>query len=208
MGRLVNGIYGPIVGKVGPVVGSSINGRPYIKVRRYKRTGVVSDKELANRQKFAVAQAWLRPLVNFVREGFKGYSPQAQGFVAAKSHLLKNALKGVAPDFYVDPSLVKLSYGNLELPENITVEKSGNTEITFTWDTRHGREATLCDQVMMVAYDIENQHSVDSAFGEFRHKGTATYKLAAGHAWHIWFAMNAHDRSRQSDSIYLGEISM
>ena len=31
MGRLVGGLLGPIIGKVGPVIGSSRNGIPYLK---------------------------------------------------------------------------------------------------------------------------------------------------------------------------------
>jgi hypothetical protein len=61
MGRLLTGINGPIYGKVGSVIGSSRNGVPYIKGLYKKRTLKVSEKELANRQKFAAAQAWLRP---------------------------------------------------------------------------------------------------------------------------------------------------
>jgi hypothetical protein len=62
MARYLNGIHGPFIGTVGSIVGSTYNGKPYMKSRPDKRTTVVSAKELANRQKFAVAQAWLRPL--------------------------------------------------------------------------------------------------------------------------------------------------
>ena len=89
MGRLVSGINGPIIGKVGTVIGSSRNGIHYVKGPYKKRTLTVSAKELDNRKKFAAAQAWLAPLVDFVREGFRGYSQRSQGFIAAKSWLLE-----------------------------------------------------------------------------------------------------------------------
>jgi hypothetical protein len=62
MGRLVSGINGPIIGKVGDVVGSSWKGIPYLKGKYKKRAKNVSDKELANRERFAKAQAWLAPI--------------------------------------------------------------------------------------------------------------------------------------------------
>ncbi len=78
-------------GRSGTVVGSSRNGIPYLKAKSKGRTPTVSDRELFNRKKFAAAQAWLKPLLNFVREGFRGYSQRSHGFIAAKSWLLKNA---------------------------------------------------------------------------------------------------------------------
>jgi hypothetical protein len=85
MGRLISGINGPIQGKIGTVIGSSRNGVPYVKGPYKNRTLKVSVKELANRKKFAAAQYWLSPILNFVHEGFKGFSQRSQGFVAAKS---------------------------------------------------------------------------------------------------------------------------
>jgi hypothetical protein len=79
MGRLINGINGAFEGKVGSVVGSSWKGIPYIKSAYKKRTKKVSAKELANREKFAMAQDWLKPLLPFVREGYKGYSSTVEG---------------------------------------------------------------------------------------------------------------------------------
>ena len=84
MGRLLGGVNGQIQGKVGQISGSSRNGIPYIKGPYKNRTKTVSKKELLNRKKFAAAQAWLSPILDFVREGFRGYSQRSQGFVAAK----------------------------------------------------------------------------------------------------------------------------
>jgi hypothetical protein len=208
MGKLKKGINGPFTGKIGTVHGSSYNGVPYVKGPHKKRTKDISDKERANRIKFDVAQKWLSPLTGFVREGFKGYSPTAQGFVAAKSHLLRNAMKGEAPDFSIDPARVQLSYGNLDLPQNITLEKSGPVEITIRWDAGRTRNSNRHDQVMWVAYDLNDGYAAFNTTYEFRHKGSCTLTFSKDRTWHFWFAMNADDRSRQSNSVYLGEVSM
>ena len=59
MAKYLHGIAGPISGKIGPVVGSSWRGIPYLKGKYRKRTGRVSDAEKANRNKFAIAASWL-----------------------------------------------------------------------------------------------------------------------------------------------------
>ena len=134
MGRLISGLNGPIQGKVGTVIGSSRNGIPYIKGPYQKRTSRVSKKELANRKKFAAAQAWLAPLLDFVREGFRGFSQRSQGFIAAKSWLLKNAFVKDGDRLRIDPALVKVSSGDLRNPENIAVSLTETWDLKFTWN--------------------------------------------------------------------------
>ena len=92
MAKLPSGILGPLVGQIGPIVGSSRNGVPYAKGAYKSRTKNVSNAELANRKKFKVAQEFLKPILYFVRTGWAGYSETSYGFIAAKSHLLKNAM--------------------------------------------------------------------------------------------------------------------
>ena len=113
MGRLINGIHGPFVGKVGSVIGSSWKGIPYIKAAHKARTKTVSTAEKGNRNKFAMAQRWLKHVLEFVRIGFKGYTPTVEGFLAAKSLLLRNSFEGVKPDIFINPALVKLGHGTL-----------------------------------------------------------------------------------------------
>ena len=112
MGKLINGINGPFLGKVGNGIGSSWKGIPYIKGPYKKRTGKASEGEKGNRNKFGMAQRWLQPALPFVREGFKNYSPTVDGFLAAKSWLLLHSFEGIQPDISINPALVKLSHGS------------------------------------------------------------------------------------------------
>lgn len=212
MARLVNGINGPIIGKLGAVVGSSRNGKPYLKGKYKNRTTKVSRTEMANRNKFGMAQAWLRPLLHFLREGFKGYSETAQGFVAAKSHLLRNAFVGTAPDIAIDPALAKLAIGQLAPPTAASVELTGNGMLKFAWDkgTDYAGNTSIYDQAMLMAYDIENGAAYFNLTGQFRKTQEDFLQIynTAGRTYHIYMAFAAADRSIQSDSVYLGEISI
>lgn len=208
MGRLISGVNGPFLGKVGKAVGSSRNGIPYLKGPYKKRTLKVSAKELANRKKFALAQAWLSPLVEFVREGFKGFSQRSYGFIAAKSWLLKNAFVNDDSGLRIDPALVKVSSGDLPLPENLAVVLTENGDLKFTWDPglilwdSAGR-----DQIMLLAYDVEKAEVEFTTTGQFRSTGTDILSLDKTKVKnvHVYAAFSAADRSRQSDSVYLGE---
>lgn len=206
MGRLIGGVNGQIQGKVGNMIGSSRNGIPYVKGPYKNRTPTVSEKELLNRKKFAAAQAWLAPIVGFVREGFRGYNQRSQGFVAAKSWILKNGFTGHVEDLRIDPALVKVSSGDLPNPENIAVEFTETGNLKFTWNPVYV-DLLDKDQIMMLAYDTENAFAIYVTTGQLRITGVdiLDMKQSTGRNYHVYAAFNAADRSRQSDSVYLGE---
>jgi Family of unknown function (DUF6266) len=208
MGRLINGINGPFWGKLGTAIGSSRNGVPYIKGLYRKRTKNVSERELANRKKFAAAQAWLRPLLYFVQVGFRGYSQRSQGFIAAKSWLLKNAFDSTESGMIINPALVKVSSGSLPLPENLAVSLTETGDFKFTWDPvlKDDRNASH-DQIMMLAYDPEAEYAKFITTGQFFKTGTDTLTVDWKRVkkFQVYAAFNAHDRNGQSDSVYLGE---
>ncbi len=215
MGRLVSGINGPFIGKVGTIIGSTRNGIPYIKGPHKYRTKNISEKEKLNRSKFAAAQLWLSPLINFVRIGFNGYSKKGEGFIAAKSYLLKNALKVENNGIIIDPALVKLSFGDLPMSANAAFKLSAPGELTFTWEPEGIGYGYDRDQVMMLAYNCtgyEKKFSVsyENITGQFRSAGQDILlipkDLKAGTIFHVYIAFIAADRSRQSDSLYLGEL--
>lgn len=209
MGRLLNGINGPVIGKVGSVVGYSRNGQVFIKGPYKKRTKNVSDKELANRERFSLAQMWLKPLKDYVREGFKFYSQTAQGFIAAKSYLLRHAMQVQEGTFKVCAADMKVSFGALPLPLSSEVQQDSMGEIVFSWDKTCPKGASSYDQAMPLAYDALNGNAYFLTTGNFRQDGLCRLKIAADKGtFQLYLAFCAADRSTQSDSIYLGEITI
>lgn len=195
-------------GVLGPMVGSSWKGIPYMKSRPKKRIDVPGEREMANRKRFAISQAWLSPVVEFVREGFRGYSRLSEGFVAAKSYLLKNAIEGEGLDITINPALVKVSFGDLPLPNDITAELI-DKKLQFTWGTGVPQGANENDQVMLLAYNIKREWASHTVAGQLRITGVQDlylHYIEPGDTYHIYFAMVAPDRSRQSHSVYLGTI--
>jgi len=210
MAKLIDGINGHIKGGVGSVVGSSWKGEPHIKAKYKKRTKKISQKEKGNRNKFADSQFWLKPLGDFVREGFKGYTERVEGFNAAKSYLSKNAFEGEQPNVHINPALMKVSFGDLPLSNDMAVGLTAPGQLTFTWDPTPVDDTTPQDQVMMLAYDIENKVARYTTTGQFRSTGADTLNIlpTKGKTWHIYMAFNGVDRTRRSNSVYLGAISV
>lgn len=209
MARFTQGINGPFKGKVGTVIGASWKGIPYMRSLPVKRTSKPSEKELHNRRRWALSQQWLQPLTEFVRLGFKGYSPKSEGFVAAKSYLLRHAMEGERESLGINPSLVKLSWGNLPLPNNLQMTRPDGGLIQFTWEPKIYEDmAHPGDQIMLLGYNVEKQNAIVKLYGQVRYHGSDVLDLATGKpgTFHLYAAFIAHDRSRQSDSVYFGTV--
>jgi hypothetical protein len=205
MATLPEGIHGTPKGKIGTIIGSSWKGKPYIKVRSRTRTKKRSDEEKFNQDKFALLHEWLRPILIFLRAGFKGYDGRLEGYNAAKSYNLKNAFTGEPGKQQLDPSKILVSYGSLP-NSNVSCELVGN-EFHFTWDPPATHDVTGSDQVMLLVYDPETNHRHWNTTGELRKTGRDVLRLPGAGSYHVYAAFTAHDRSRQSNSVYLGVIT-
>jgi len=187
---------------------STWKGQPYLKTRPRKRSKKRGVNEKRNQDKFSQAHYWLQPLLDFVRVGFHGYSPTVEGFNAAKSFCLKNAFTGEAGKQKIDPSLVKLSYGDLPLPSNIKMKRSGDYLLQFSWDKKNSG-GNKYDQAMLLAYDCDTGRMTMKLPGQFRSSGGDELNLAQvkKQSYHVYIGFLAHDRNSQSNSIYLGIVS-
>jgi hypothetical protein len=106
----------------------------------------------------------------------------------------------------IDPAVVKVSFGSLPNPENIAVAWTDTGHLKFTWNPTKG-ETGDNDQVMMLAYDVERAFAFINTTGQLRSTGVDILQMDQIHGqnFHVYAAFNAADRSRQSDSVYLGE---
>jgi hypothetical protein len=208
MAKIPLGINGPIVGTVGSVVGSSWKGEGHIKKKYKTRTKKITQKELGNRDKFGEGQFWLQPLTQFLRTGFRSTTARITGFNAAKAYLSYNAWEGTGADMRINPALMKVSVGKLPLSNDLAVEKSADGSLVFSWSPEEVPGGSRFDQVMMMAYDIDNKVAVGVTTGQLRRAGSDTLPMnpPKGTTWHIYMAFNGFDRTTQSDSVYMGTI--
>jgi hypothetical protein len=207
MARYSNGINGPFFGKIGPVVGTSRNGVPYMKSKGNPRTTAATPAEQINRNKFSNAHAWLKPLLPVLRVGFKGCSPTSYGYNAAKSYVLRHTME----NGQVLPERVKISTGNLPVSPDISVTVSEDRKLQFIWSPDLIADADAKDQLMVLAYLPEKATAIYEIHGAFRETGMQVLNLVndfADKIIHVYAAFVAADRSRQSESIYFGPIKV
>lgn len=209
MGKIKSGSIGPITGKVGDVIVSSRNGVAYVKSAHKPRTKKVSEMEKANNIKFADAQNWLSYMKHVLKQGFKGYNGKTDGFRNALGYTLNNSFEGEELHLKLNPALIKISYGDLPLPDHIKVQQLDKGRLHFTWDNTNIPQGLENDQVMLLAYDPINRESSWTTTGGFRKTGSELLPLNShpDSIIYIYVAFVAAKRHRQSDSIYLGTIT-
>ena len=209
MAKYSNGINGSFSGSVGKVVGCTWKGIHYMRSAPAKRSSGPSLAEKANREKFTLSQLWLKPLTPLLRIGFKNYSPTVEGFVAAKSYLLKNAIIQTETGCAVDPEKVLISFGGLENPE-ATAEINDN-KLVVSWQDNKIKHERLKDQALVLAYCLDLKEAVYETHGAFRNSGREELILPEhfrNKRILVYLAFVSSDRESQSMSQFLGELLM
>lgn len=218
MAKMKKGIHGPISGKIGDIVGSSWRGIDYIKSKP-KRTKPATERELGNQFTFAYTQYWLQPIKDFLKTGFRNDTHTVFGVNAAKSYLYNHALTKDGFNSKIHPERMKVSVGDLPLSDAVKVEKTSPNELTFSWDKSPVKGGRAQDQIMLLAYHFKDEDKLitgdvfGTIAGQFRDTGLEKLVVEPNIkepdlSYHIYAAFSAFDRSCQSDSIYLGTITI
>lgn len=125
----------------------------------------------------------------------------------AKSH---NMLHAQSPDGTIDYSKICLSYGKIIGAESPQVQVTENG-ILFNWiDNSNADHFRSFDQVMLMAYDVENGITYAEIGGAKRRTCTETLTFAKSTIesnYHLWISFISNDRIDISMSTYCGAIS-
>lgn len=199
---------GSFSGKLGNITGCRWKGVHYVR-KLPQRTAPPSEKQLVNRFIFGLVHSWISPINDYVRLGFKDYGERVYGNNAAKSMIFDKALIRDGYNSKIDPSCVQVSYGSLELP-NVQMELALGEKLIFTWNPAISSDGHPQDQIMPLAYNVHAKAASFYLYGEFRKNGREEINLAGvtPGTYHVYAAFVAYDRSRQSNSVYLGAVQI
>ncbi|NTE05542.1 hypothetical protein G6M26_25685 [Agrobacterium tumefaciens] len=153
MTKLKNGIFGPISGKLGPVVGATWKGIAYLRLapNKNKKSVPRSAAQLANQYKFKFLHAFLTPFHPYLINGFK-HSAIGKTEINAAFTANYKAVKGVYPDFEINYSELSISEGRLANLNNPTTRWISQSAFELSWETGNQIQAAFNDQLMVVIY--------------------------------------------------------
>ena len=168
-------------------------------------------KQMAQRDKFALALSFIRPIQSFIKVGFKTYAVHQSEFNAAMSYTLKNAIKGTYPSFTIDYAQAMVSRGSLAKPLNIQKQNNDN-EIAVSWQDNSGTANALdTDFAMVMAYNPEKEEAVYDMATACRGDEGASLRYPSdwvGDTVHVYLAFVSEDGTLVSDSEYVGSMTI
>lgn len=210
MGKLKNGIFGSITGKVGNLVIYKSKGQDI--VRTIGRSGKpFSKKQQANHQRMRVVNDFLGGLNRFIDIGFEleVAGTTSNAYNGAVAYNFKHALQGEFPEISVDYSKALLSKGDLPAALNTTIVKTADG-IEVTWESPEALSANREeDQVMLLVYLPEEKNSVCKLSNVLRPAGKDSIPLhesILNQQLEVYISFRSDDRKAISDSVYCGSL--
>jgi len=216
MGKVINGVNGPVSGKIGNVVFCKWKGIDYIRsLPRLKKNRKPTASQAKQRSKFRFMQDMLSYMVPLVRLGFMNYAPNRTGHNSAMSYNLKEAVLQDDAGYKLHYEKFSFSKGSLPAPKDVKITLEGNI-LRFSWaDAKDEKELdNEFNHTMLLLYPEDRRHLAHTKqFGNYRHQEEDTLDVAnlAGkeakfHAYIAFFASDGSNNS--SDSVYAGVIEI
>lgn len=208
MAKSPGGPFSPQSGKVSNIIFYEVDGQQLTRAKGDTGKNSKSEGSVSNRRGFGNKQLWLNPLKPVIDLGFRNDRPFLGAMAYAISYMSANAVTGKGSGTEIHPEKMKISVGSLGTPATSSVELIEG-ELVFQWDPEvAGRDGNAYDQVLLAAYNIEEGYAECRNKGILRKDGQAAIPLTAPGKYHCYLGFIAEDRTRQSDSTYLGTVSI
>lgn len=212
MAKLVNGILGGFSGKVGTVVGACWKGIDYMRSLAASITNPKTQGQLEQRAKFTLIITFLRSLTAFLRIGFRSAALKMSAFNAAMAYNVKNAVKGIYPNYEIDYTKVLLAQGPLAGALNPSAVSVVAGKVDFTWEDNSDQpNAMQDDPTFLVVYDPISKHAVTVVGETTRQSGAGSITLPdymTGRQVYCYLGFTNANKSEVSDSAYISAIAV
>ena len=213
MAIIPQGITGPFIGKVGPVVGYVSRGKAVMRTRPdVKKSRKPSLLQLQQHAKFSLMNKFLGPIIPFLNETKKTIDLDLTGYNKAFSYNVKNAIAGTYPDLSIDYNMVLLSRGDLPNVRSAEVESLSAGQITCRWTDNSGSGLARPDDKAFLAVhcpEVNNSWMYKLDLAE-RTAGGCLFDavLFNGRSVQIYLGFLSSDGKEVSDSLYAGQLQI
>lgn len=214
MGKIPDGIFGGFSGRVGRVVGYNYRGEDMLrKAPRKRPKGSGTEKQIEQREKFALVVKFLFPIQEVVGQYFSRQQKSKSRFNLATGYNLKHAVVEVpGGGFALDYTKILISKGMLRGMESGSVVAQPGRVLELSWTDNSGQGSAAEDDLMLaVVYSATNDLFQIYDPAALRNEGTVQLTLPAyftGDEVHVWGTMVSSDRKVSAISSYMGTATV
>lgn len=210
MGTFKKGILGGFSGKVGTVIGSSWRGLDVMRSLPKKSGLNPTQQQLEQRQKFAIAMGFLKPLTSILSIYYGNVSGTSSRLNNAVSYHLKEAVTGIGPNFGIDYAKVLVSKGEMIGAKDGAATAIEAGAVQITWADNSGQVmAEAGDLLLVVIYNSDRSEYVIDEGSATRQSATAAIAIPVGYAGetlHAWLSFVNTAQKKAASSVYLGSL--
>lgn len=219
MGKIGQGVYGSVSGKIGNLVGATWRGIDYLRIMPASVHNPRTPAQTNQRAKFLLVLRFVQPLLGFIKIGYKAYAVGMSAYNAAMSYLLMNAVVGEYPESSISFSDVLVSRGRLRSVDAATATSPEASKIEVTWeDNTSFGDCSSDDKAILVVYNGVKASVARSLEAGARSQGIAEITLPtaySGDTVQVYLAFSVADEHFSagnlhtiSDSVYVGEVEV
>lgn len=212
MGTITKGILGGFSGTVGTVVGANWRGKDIIRSRPKKSSKEPTEAQIQQQLKFRLVMKFLTPVSAIPKMYFGSNAGARSRLNLACSYTIREAvvLNAGIPELVFN----KVIFTKGELPgfQNFSVTPKAGGELEFGWSDNSAQayaKATDCFETLVYCDELEEFQTFDN--NEQRDAATASQILPErfrGKPVHLYCFFRNADRSKASNSLYAGEVTV
>lgn len=211
MGKSYQGVHGNYSGKVGNVVARASKGRTILSIYQPNVANPQTTKQTKVRGIFAMVVEFASKVSSWAGIMMKGDTKYGTGYSNMIRSVYKNdAISNTTPAELLY-SRILVSQGSVPLPYNVSgVIDSQLLNVSWS-DNTDGDKALSTDKSCALVYNSAKKASVYVLDNSNRASQLLTLTLPtawSGDSVDIWFSMRREDGSEQSDSFYVGSLSV
>lgn len=212
MGIIRQGILGGFRNKTGSVVGAYWRNRDVIRGLPRASNKPATQAQADQRFKFGLITAFMARLSSFIDLGWGSGNGSTSPMNNAVAFHLKQAVTGVAPNFTIDYTKLKINSGKLLLANGIAVAITAAARVDFSWlnTVPDGKYKDATDRVNVVVYNPAKDSFVTLQSAAAR--SALSYNLQvppdfSGDTVHCYISFSSIiDKKLVSDSYYAGDF--
>ncbi|MES3016615.1 MAG: DUF6266 family protein [Bacteroidota bacterium] len=208
MAHLHTGIMGPISGKIGNLVYYTSKGKNLVRRAPGKSKKKPTAKQLAQREKFGEAMRFISPISKLINESYKLFNRRHSGTNVLVREILKDAMMGKYPHFFIDYEKVSLIRGNLPWSMASLRHLTGTSNVDISWQVA-SNPLYLEDELLVLLRCSNTGNWFIAENVAQRAQGSCTIQIEAPiekGVLQVWLAFRSPDHSSYSNSEYLGEV--
>ncbi|MHB1178823.1 MAG: DUF6266 family protein [Daejeonella sp.] len=208
MAHLHSGIMGPVSGKIGNLVYYVIKGKNFVRRAPGKCRKPPTLKQQAQRAKFGEAMRFISPIANLINESYRSMNRRHTGTNILVKEILRDAIMGKYPHFFIDYPRVSLLRGKLPWSMGSMQHEEGSCDLILTWEVITA-PAHLEDELIVLIRCCTTGNWFVSKGEAQRAQGGCCMRVEApvdSGIMQVWMAFRSPDHCRYSNSEYLGEM--